>query len=366
MFHVTRTPEPARLTVDLSALKANYASLCAKARGTRVSGIVKSNAYGMGAIPVAKALQEAGCDLLFATRANEGAELRKGGIKGDIYILDGLAADGPERFHLFGLIPVLNSLAELAKWREVAKARGETLPAAIHFDTGMTRLGLPAHEVDILASDPSLLENVNVTFWMSHLACGDERDNPHNARQLERFRAGLARLPEAKASLANSAGIYLGPDYHFDICRPGVALHGLRPSPEMGNGLKLVPTAEARVLQTYDIEAGESVGYGATWTAKRPSRIATIALGYADGYPWTLGNKGFVAFEGLRASVVGRVSMDLLSVDVTDLPGEISQVGTWAQTLGPHVTPQELAKAAGTLPYELLTSLGKRYTRRYV
>lgn len=363
---MTHTAEPARLTVDLTALKANYAALQAAAPNSRISGIVKSNAYGMGAVPVAKALQEAGCDLLFATRANEGAELRKVGIKGDIYILDGLAADGPERFHLFGLIPVLNSLEEVAKWREVATARGEALPASIHIDTGMTRLGLPGHEVDILSGDPSLLENIDVTFWMSHLASADERNSPQNAKQLERFKGALARLPEAKASLANSAGIYLGPEYHFDICRPGVALHGLQPGAGMGAELKLVPTVEARVLQVYDIEAAENAGYGATWTADRPSRLATIALGYADGYPWTLGNKGFVAFDGQRAPVVGRVSMDLLSVDVTDIPADLVKVGSWAQTLGPHVTPEELAKAAGTLPYELLTSLGKRYTRRYI
>jgi len=366
MLSVIQTAEPARLTVDLKALKANYAALRANAPTARVSGIIKSNAYGMGAIPVAKALQEAGCDLLFVTRANEGAELRKVGIKSDIYILDGLAADGPERFHLFGLIPVLNSLDEVARWRGVAKSRGEKLPAAIHLDTGMTRLGLPAHEIETLAGDPSLLENIDVTFWMSHLACGDERDNPHNKMQLDRFKGALARLPEAKASFANSAGIYLGPEYHFDICRPGVGLHGLKPGAGMGDDLKLVPCVEARVLQVYEIEAGENAGYGATWTAKRASRLATIALGYADGYPWTLGNKGFVAFEGQRAPVVGRVSMDLLSVDVTDIAEDMTLPGAWAQTLGPDVPPEELAKAAGTLAYELLTSLGKRYTRRYI
>jgi len=261
---------------------------------------------------------------------------------------------------------VLNSLAELGEWQAEAKARGETLDAAIHFDTGMNRLGMPPEEFEVLAGDLSLLAGINVTFWMSHLASADEPRSHVNGKQLERFRAGLARLPEAKACLANSAGIYLGNEYHFDICRPGLALYGVSPGPGMGEDLKTVATAEARILQVRHVPPGESAGYGAIWTASRPTVLATLAIGYADGYPWALGNRGFVSISNTRAPVVGRVSMDLITVDMTDVDSAHVHPGGWAEILGANVPAGELAMAAGTLPYELLTSLGKRYTRRYI
>ncbi len=360
------TPETARLTINLDAVKANYRTLSTKASGARMSAVVKSDAYGLGAVRVALALSYEGCDLFFATRSAEGAALREAGVEGDIYILDGLVDGHAAHFHRHNMIPVLNCLAELAEWRNAAKARGETLRAAIHFDTGMNRLGFPAGELDTLAADPSLLHGIEVTFWMSHLASADEPDSHVNTMQLERFRAGLARLPEAKASFANSAGIYLGAEYHFDICRPGVALYGCTPGAHVNDPLAVVATTEARILQIQDLSPGESAGYGATWTASRPTRLGVLAIGYADGYPWALGNRSFVAVEGQRAPVVGRVSMDLITVDLTDVSADVARVGGWAQTMGEVITVTELGQAAGTLPYELLTSLGKRYTRRYV
>jgi len=360
------TPETARLTVDLDALKSNYRALQAAAPGTRMAAVVKSNAYGLGAEVVAKTLEGAGCDLFFTTRPHEGAELRRAGLVGDIYILDGLVGDTAGIYQRYNLIPVLNSLAEIHQYRQMRRSRHERLRAAIHFDTGMHRLGLPAEEFDALAGDLSLLDGIDVTFWMSHLASSEEPGSPMNTKQLERFRAGLARVPAAKASLANSGGIFLGPDYHFDICRPGVALYGCGPGPHIRVPISNVATAEARILQVQDLAAGESAGYGATWTADRPTRLATLALGYADGYPWTLGNHGFVHIGGVQAPVVGRVSMDLITIDMTDVPGDAVFVGGWAETMGAHVTPAELAKAAGTIPYELFTSLGKRYLRRYI
>lgn len=358
--------ETARLTVSLSALEANYRALKLAAPGTRMSAVVKADGYGLGAVAVAKALSSFGCDLFFTTRAHEGAELRRAGISADIFILDGLVGDGADMFHRYHLTPVLNSLAEIEEWRATRKARNERLRAAVHFDTGMNRLGLPAAEFETLAGDLARLEGIEIAFWMSHLSSADERTSPVNAKQLERFKANLARLPDGKASLANSAGIYLGPDYQFDVCRPGIALFGVSPGPSVKANLQTVATAEARILLVQDIQPGESAGYGATWIAERPTRLATLALGYADGYPWALGNTGFVHIGGARAPVVGRVSMDLITVDMTDIPAEAVYVGAWAETMGENVPAPELAAAAGTLPYELLTSLGKRYTRRYI
>jgi alanine racemase len=240
------------------------------------------------------------------------------------------------------------------------------LRAAIHFDTGMHRLGLPAEEFEELAGNRALLDGIEVTFWMSHLASSEDAESHVNAKQLERFRACLARLPQAKASLANSGGIFLGKDYQFDVCRPGIALYGCKPGPKVKADLKNVATAEARILQVQDLAPGESAGYGATWTADRPTRLATLAIGYSDGYPWTLGNNGSVYLGGARAPVVGRVSMDLITADMTEVPEEAVQVGGWAEIMGGHITPQDLAAAAGTIPYELFTSLGKRYLRRYI
>jgi len=360
------TPETARLTVKLDALKANYRSLKATAPGARMSAVVKANAYGLGADMVAKALDEIGCDLFFTTRAHEGVELRRLGIDADIYILDGLVGDTGGVFHRYNLIPVLSSLAEIHEYRAVRQSPRERLRAAIHFDTGMNRLGLPAAELDELAGNPKLLDGIEVTFWMSHLASSEDQESHVNKMQLERFREGLARLPQAKASLANSGGVFLGKDYQFDVCRPGIALYGCKPGPDIDANLQNVATAEARILQVQDIAPGESAGYGATWTADRPTRLATLAIGYSDGYPWVLGNKGFVHIGGIRAPIVGRVSMDLITVDMTEVPEEAVQVGGWAETMGAHVTPTELAELAGTIPYELFTSLGKRYLRRYI
>jgi alanine racemase len=360
------TPEIARLTVELDALKANYKTLQDAAPGARMSAVVKSNGYGLGAEVVAKALEGAGCDLFFTTRAHEGADLRRAGIDADIYILDGLVGDTAGVFHRYNLIPVLNSLAEIHEYRAMRRSRHERLRAAIHLDTGMHRLGLPGEDLDQLVADLAILKGIDVTYWMSHLASSEDAGSPVNTAQLDRFKAALARLPAAKASLANSGGVFLGPDYQFDLCRPGIALYGCPPGPGVNAPLRNVATAEARILQVQDLAPGESAGYGATWTAKRPTRLATLALGYADGYPWSLGNKGHVFVGGTRAPVVGRVSMDLITVDMTDVPAKAVQVGGWAEVMGANITPQELAQAAGTIPYELFTSLGKRYLRRYI
>ncbi len=358
-------PNTARLTVDLSALQANFTLLGNLAPGARMSSVVKADGYGLGAPRLAPALADAGCDLFFVARAHEGAALRDAGITQDIFILDGLAVAEPAQLHRYNLTPCLNRLSEIQRWSAFAKSQSTTLPAAIHFDTGISRLSMPVAEFETLVGDLSVLEGIDIAFWMSHLACSDAPDHPHNGIQLARFKAALARLPAAKASLANSGGVFLGKDYHFDLCRPGCALYGTRPGKLKSERLRTVVTAEARVLQVRDIPEGTTVGYGAVWAAKRPSRIATMGLGYADGYPRLLGGLADVAFKGRRAPIVGRISMDLLMADITDFPEGFVAPGDWAEMMGETVRAEELAAMAGTIPYEMLTSLGRRYRRRY-
>ncbi len=358
-------PNTARLTVDLSALKTNFLLLNEMTGDARLAAVVKADGYGLGAARLAPPLVEAGCDLFFVARAHEGAALRDAGISQDIFILDGLAVAEPEQLHRYNLTPCLNRLAEIERWGAYAQAQGIKLSAAVHFDTGISRLAMPLAEFETMAGDPSCLNGIDVAFWMSHLACADAPSHPQNAKQLNRFKAALARLPAAKACLANSGGIFLGKDYHFDVCRTGIALFGCRPGKLKSERLSAVVLAEARVLQVRDIPAGTTVGYGATWEAKRPSRIATMGLGYADGYPRHLGGLADVGFKGQRAPIIGRISMDLLMADLTDLPPDLVSAGDWAEIMGETVRAEELAAMAGTIPYEMLTSLGRRYRRQY-
>lgn len=359
-------PNTARLTVDLSALKANFRLLHALAPGARMAGVVKADGYGLGADRIVPALADAGCDLFFVARAHEGAKLREAGFNQDLFVLDGLAVAEPDQLHKFKLTPCLNRLSEIERWGAYAKSQGTKLPAAVHFDTGISRLSMPVAEFEGLAGNLKLLDHIDVAFWMSHLACSDTPDHPHNAKQLDRFKGALARLPAAKACLANSGGVFLGKDFQFDLCRPGIALYGCRPGKMRSERLQTVVRAEARVLQVRDVPIGTTVGYGALWEAKRPSRIATLGLGYADGYPRMLGGQSQVAIGGGRAPIVGRISMDMMMTDITDLPNDAVKAGDWAEIMGETVRAEELAAMAGTIPYEMLTSLGRRYRRRYV
>jgi alanine racemase len=269
------------------------------------------------------------------------------------------------------LTPALNSLSEIAAWSAAAGVGRGTLDAVIHVDTGMNRLGLSGEELSLLSGEKAKrLSGLNLVLVMSHLACSDDPSNPLNARQLSRFRQALAMLPPAPASLAASHGAMLGMEYHFDLVRPGIALYGANPQAREGGAAggapNLMQTAAiltARVLQLRRIDLGESVGYGATFRAKRPTMLATVALGYADGFPRALANTGVAVLNGARVPVVGRVSMDMTILDVTDLP-EAPHVGDHAELLGEAVTLGEVAALAGTNEYEILTRL-RRVPRFY-
>lgn len=366
--------EAARLTVRLPAIVANYRTYRRMTGPTAVAAVVKADAYGMGAARVAPALADAGCDSFFVARLEEGIALRQAVPCARIFVLDGAHPDSVPALLRFSLTPALNSLAEIAAWSAAACVGRTPLDAVLHVDTGMNRLGLPCDELAILSAEhDKRLAGLNLVLVMSHLACSDEPHNKINAAQLSRFRQALAMLPPAPASLAASHGAMLGLDYHFDLVRPGVALYGADPqSPEGGgrdgktapNLMQAAAVLTARVLQVRRIDSGESVGYAAAFRAKRPSMIATVALGYADGIPRALSNKGHAAMRGIRVPIAGRVSMDLTTLDVSDL-AEPPRLGEEVELLGDMISLGEVAQAAGTNEYEILTRL-RRVPRSYL
>ena len=357
--------EAACLTVRLAALAKNFQTAQRLAGPAVVAGVVKADAYGTGLIPAAHTLAEAGCDTFFVARLQEGMALRALVPQARIFVLDGARPDMVPALLSHNLTPVLNSLAEIAAWSAAARATKTQLDAAVHIDTGMNRLGLPAPELATLAAEHGrFLASLRIVLWMSHLACSDEPESKMNKLQLDRFRTALAMLPEAPASLAASGGIMLGKEYLFDMVRPGVALYGGNPHPGSVNPFAPVVRLTARIMQVRVTSKGETVGYGASYRVKRPSVLATAGLGYADGIFRSLSNSGFVALNGTRAPIVGRVSMDLFTFDVTDVTGHIAP-GMDVELFGDTISLEEIATAANTISYEILTSLSRRAKRCY-
>ena len=370
---MTSTPEDlagAVLTIDLVALKDNWRLLSARAGAAECGAAVKGNAYGLGIEPVAKALWEAGCRTYFVARPKEGEELRKHLPDATIYVLDGLFAGQAEFYAKLNLCPALISIEEAREWAGFGRVYGRKLPCAIHVDTGINRLGFSKPEFDALLDDAFLMEGLNVSLLMSHLGCADEPSHPLNARQREAFDAVRAKLPGIPASLANSSGIFLGDGFTHDLVRPGIALYGGNPISGSPNPMRAVAHLEGTVLQVRNVRVGETVGYGATWEASRPTRIAVLGAGYKDGVPRALSSKQMdgpaqVFINGKRCPVIGRISMDMMGADITDLMPHSVVRGTRAEILGPNILIDEAAAWAGTISYELLTRLGSRYARLY-
>ncbi len=353
----------ATLEIDLDAIAANWRTLDAMHAGA-TAGVVKADAYGLGAARVAPALLAAGCRHFFVAHLQEALAVRPVLPGAMLGVLHGLLPGEAAEFSAHGLVPVLGSLAELALWRSEAERLARVLPAILHIDTGMARLGLTAAETRRLQDDPRLLRGLDLLYVMTHLVSAEAPDDAMNARQLARFRAVRAMFPPGqKFSLANSSGAFLGPDFASDLTRPGAALYGLNPVPGRANAMRPVLRLRARILQIHDVEAGETVGYNGIWTAPRPSRIATVAVGYADGFFRALSNRATARFAGAVVPLVGRVSMDLTTFDVT---GTAAALGDELELIGPGHDPDALAIEAGTNGYEILTSLGRRYRRHYV
>ncbi|MEN9855595.1 MAG: hypothetical protein RLZZ157_721 [Pseudomonadota bacterium] len=358
----TEAPAPcasqARLQIDLDALARNWRFFRDQADGAICSAVIKADGYGLGLVPVARALAQAGCSVFFVAHIGEGIAARAAlGRKSAIYVLNGLLPEQSPIFLTHDLRPVLNDVGQIEQWQREGHGR----PAALHVDTGMNRLGIS--EDDIEAANDAL-NGVNLSLIMSHLACASDPQHPKNAMQRAAFLAAAARLPEAPLSLAASAGTLLQGDYCFDLVRPGIGLYG--GGPFDGEHVPLVPVAtlEAPILQIRRLGPGDCVGYGATWQADRARTLATVALGYADGFLRSGSNRGFAIVGGAVCPVIGRVSMDLISLDVTGA-GQAARVGAFAQFLGRAAPIDAQAQALGTLAYELLTSLGGRFERVY-
>jgi alanine racemase len=350
------------LTVDLAAIRSNYRLLSARAGGVECAGVVKADGYGVGASAVARALAAEGCRTFFVAHLSEGIALRAAiGDDFRIFILNGLSPGAEGACHDAGLMPMLNSIEQLHRWRALAASRKTSLPAAVQVDSGMSRLGMAPSEVDAVAADASAFEGIDLQLVTSHLACADEPDHPANRMQLGRFNALRQKLPAVPASLANSSGIFLGSDYCFDMVRAGAALYGVNPTPHAANPMRPAVRLEARVIQTRALPAGEGIGYGHAARTSKPTRTATISLGYADGWPRRATASAF--FRGTELPFIGRVSMDSIVLDISALADGALRPGDMVELIGAHRDIDAAAALAGTIGYEMLTSLGSRFHR---
>jgi alanine racemase len=356
-------PADARLTVDLDALADNYACLRGLAGGAETAAVVKADGYGLGAAAVARRLQSEGVRTFFVARVGEGEALRRAlGAAPAILVLDGCPPGAAGRLASAGLTPVLNSVEQIADWRAGGVAK---TPVALHIDTGMSRLGLRPEAVDAMLAPGGGLTDLPVELVISHLSCASSPDHPMNAAQRDAFSELRALFPDARASLANSAGLCLGEAYHFDMVRPGVALYGGGPFGAADRRLAAVATLEAPILQVREIRAGESVGYGAAFTASHTMRIAVVAAGYADGVLRAQSSTGYGWLAGHARPLLGRVSMDLIAIDLSEGDGRRARPGDMVELLGPHVALDEVAAWGGTISYEVLTRLSTRAERLY-
>ena len=357
------------LTVDLDALVANWRKLEKTAVPAECSAVIKANAYGCGTEPVARALAKAGCKTFFVATPEEAATARAALPSAVIYVLNGLIQNNGDDYARIDARPVIGDLSELAEWDVFCRRTGWAGGAAIHIDTGMHRLGLTVAEAQ------GLIPRINagdhgISLVMSHLACAETLNHPLNGKQVATFREIASLYSGVPASLANSSGIFLGAQFQFDLVRPGAALYGVNPTPEADNPMQPVVDLKARIVQTRNVERGEGVGYGGTWTARRPTRLAIVSAGYADGYFRAAssndGTRGAeVVVAGKRCPIAGRVSMDLIAIDVTDLPNNAARRGHMVTLIGEGITVDELAHHFGTIGYEVLTSLSRRYARIY-
>lgn len=355
------------LTIDLGAVRANYRTLRDRAQNAEVAAVVKADAYGLGAAHCAMALLDEGCRTFFVAQLAEAHELRRL-LPADtaVYVLNGLRPGTEAVAAACGIRPVLNSLEQITAWALISTARNERLPAAIQIDTGMSRLGLSPREVDHLIAERELLDWIEPVLLISHLACADEADHPANAEQLARFDRLAAFLPGERRSIANSGGVFLSPAFHNNVVRAGIALYGANPCPGAPNPMQSVVRLDARVIQIRDIPAGTGIGYGLTYTATSDMRLATLGIGYADGWPRSLSGRGHAYVNGTRVPFVGRVSMDSIVIDISAIGDGVLRCGDFVELLGPNQTLDDVARDAGTIPYEILTSMGRRFHRDYL
>jgi alanine racemase len=355
------------LTIDLAALCDNYRQLRDRVFPAITGAVVKADAYGLGADRLAPVLYNEGCRTFFVAHFIEALRLRSA-LPSDaaVFVLNGLYPGDENRAADNNIMPVLNSLDQVRNWSAAARARGQRLSAAIQIDTGMSRLGLPGEELEALLSDPAILAPIEVTHLVSHLASADDPADALNHAQLQALRSFILHFPDAKLSFANSGGIFLGADFHGSIVRPGVALYGGSPVSGVNNPMKPVVQLRVRVIQTRTVPAGAKVGYSGTYVTGAETRLATVGAGYADGIPRHLSDTGAAFYNNIRLPIVGRVSMDSMTLDISALPPGALILGDFVELIGEDQSLEDLAKAAGTISYEILTRLGQRYKRQYL
>jgi alanine racemase len=353
------------LTIDLAAIAKNWKALAQRVVPADCAAVVKADAYGCGLEPVAAHLAKVGCTNFFVAHLAEARRVRAVAPEAAVYVLGGFAPGSAPAFAEVNARPVIGNLTEFVEWEAFRVASGWRGTAALHFDTGMNRLGLAVEQVPTFTARMKMPDH-GIALVMSHLACADTPSHSLNAKQLSAFRELRFMFRGTATSLANSSGIFLGPGTHCDMVRPGAALYGVNPTPTTRNLMEPVVGLKARIVQVRDVPRGETVGYGATWTAGRGARIAVVAVGYGDGYLRAAGaaKTGAQAIiANRRCPVVGRISMDLMAFDVAGLPEDVVVRGTYATLIGEGVTVDELATRSGTIGYEVLANLGRRYRR---
>ena len=356
------------LEINIDSIIHNYQLINNKVGNTECAAVLKADAYGMVASVVAKALDKVGCSTFFVATIDEGIELRACFSKNEnqIAVLSGLLEGSEDIFYSNKLTPVLNDTEQIKKWAVYNKQKKISAPSILHIDTGMNRLGLTINELYDIIKNPTELKELHVEWIMSHLACGDQPRDIMNEKQLSVFLNAKKEFPNVKASLANSAGVFLGQSYHLDMVRPGIALYGSGSGSIPSKPLKQVIKLYSRILQIRTLSTGASVGYGASYRVSEATRVATVGLGYADGYLRSLSNCSWVFFNGLRLPVIGRISMDYITIDITQIASEKIKTGDFIEIIGDKFTLDDLATVANTVPHELLTRLGTRHHRIYI
>ena len=354
------------ITIDLDALTANYRSCRDRVAPANCAAVVKADAYGLGITRIATTLYQAGCRQFFTATHREGVTLRGLLPQAEVYVFEGVTPESAAAVCDHELVPVLITPAQGAAWAQHARDIGRPLPAVVDIDTGMTRLGFGERELRQLLEHSGDLEWLEIRYVLTHLACADERGSTTVDNQLQRFERLRRLLPPAPTSIGNSAGSLLGPASAGDLARVGLALFGGNPFLDDSYRAQPVLRIQSRILQLREVDEATPVGYGATHIAAPGTRIATVGTGYADGYPWSLGNRGVAVIGGHRVPVIGRVSMDLITLDVSGVPDELVQPGCLVDLIGPDISLEEVAQRAGTINYEILTRLSQRARRRYL
>lgn len=357
----------AELKIDLSAIAENYRRLQKKAPAARCAAVVKADGYNLGMIPIAKRLKEEGCSDFFVAYLDEGLALRSVLSDNDqIYILHGLFPGSESICANANLIPILNSLEQIDNWIRFCNQNQTRHAAGVQLDSGMSRFGIGPDEIELLCRID--WKSFDLALIMSHLACADIPNHPLNFKQLQQFRLMKQMLPPAPASLSASSGVFLGKDWHFDLIRPGAALYGINPTPQKPNPMQNVVTLLGKVIQTRKIKPDIAVGYGASFVSKKLMRLALVSIGYADGFLRSFGNKAFAKsqkYPEIPLPIIGRISMDSLCIDISELPEKALHTSDFVELIGPNCPIDHIAATGGTIGYEMLTALGNRYQRIY-